>query len=449
MNDIRAAFHRLTTSLPGAALVVLLVIIVAHGHTVNDGFYLDDYALARPWSAGQVMDSFSGPFDTSGFNDPYFRPLASVSFAAEWTVWGTNKWGYHLTNIGLHAAASMLLLAVLRQTRLPHWAALVGASYFVVVPSNVATVSYIAERTDAMVTVCAMVALLCTAQLVRTPRPALRIAIVACLVIALLAKEVGVAIIPMVAAMWWYQRLDPDGGRVPVITSWPAELQTARQALARANRQVLALVTPLVVVLGLYLVYRQVVLPRGSLTDRFAETQNPLSSLLGGLNSTVKGVPWEVSAFALPAMAVLIVAAAVVGRRSALWRVGALGVLLMVSGILPLTFSGGVEPRLLYLAQTGMATVVAAAVAVLGEAATAGRRARPPWAAMAVALGTATAALTVWGMTRAQHQFIDGSDKKLDGDERILADTAIHELMPPEYLEEITDRLRAAGRLDG
>src|SRR4051794_12183331 len=80
---------------------LVIFVLCVYGRTVSFGLFQDDYLLARPWSWGEVIGAFHGPFDPTHMNQAYFRPFASVSFALEWMVWHTTLWGYHLTNLAL------------------------------------------------------------------------------------------------------------------------------------------------------------------------------------------------------------------------------------------------------------------------------------------------------------------------------------------------------------
>lgn len=445
---------------------LLLIVVAVHVRTFGHGLYRDDYILVRPWGFRETIDTFWGPFDPSGLNDAYYRPFASLSFALEWPVWGTTSWGYHVTNLVLHAGACVGVLLVLRRVRVPMWCAFIGAAYFAVVPANVATVVYIAERTDAMVAICTVTALLCVHRFQRTRDRWPLVAVSVSLVLGLLAKEVAVAIVPMAALYWWYLRVEaldherrlsqahdaPPGDDAPrrhgIVEHWRGEARLVADALVEraSRRDWLRLVIPPTIVSGVYVVYRTTVLPSGSLDDRFAETQNPVSSLLGGLDSTVRGVPWEIPTLAFVPLVLAVAVAVVIGPTSRTWRVVLLGGGLMIAGVLPLTFSGGVEPRLLYVAQIGMAIVLAGIAAIYAEA-IAARPARQH-AGLAVAaclLGFVVAGTTLVSTVRAQDLFEEGSEKQLNADLSIYTEEHLHRYIDPSYLAAMQARLVAAG----
>lgn len=51
------------------------------------------------------LDSFS----------PHYRPVQNLSFMVDYFFWNTNTFGFHLTNIGLHAASGLLLYFLLKR----------------------------------------------------------------------------------------------------------------------------------------------------------------------------------------------------------------------------------------------------------------------------------------------------------------------------------------------
>jgi hypothetical protein len=118
----------------------------------------------------------------------------------------------------------------------------------------------------------------------------------------------------------------------------------------------------------------------------------------------------------------------------------------MVAGVLPLTFSGAVEPRLLYVPEIGMATVVAGVAAVYVEAVAAARHRRVLIACAAGALAAVLIGTTLVSTVRAQRLFREGTQKKLDGEQIIYEQEATYRVIPPEHRREIEAHLTAAGR---
>jgi len=324
--------------------------------------------------------------------------------------------------------------------------------YFGVVPANAATVVYVAERTDAMVTLLLVLGLLALLRYDVDRRVRWLVAMNTAFVLALLGKEVAVALVPMILVVWvWaeWQRSAPTGvapgGRRGSGAHWREELRSLGRAVRSrwTQRSWVPVLAPALVILAVYLVYRESALPAGGLGDRFGETQNPLSSLVGGVHSTAEGVPWEVRGLAIWPLGLALVLAVALRPRDRAWRAGLLGVALVVCGVLPLTFSGGVEPRLLYVAQIGMAALVGVIALVLVHAARDARGTRGSFAVTAAGAGLAALVLVALAVTAvdAQDQFREGSAKKLSADQRVLESAELRDYVVPERLDDIRARL--------
>jgi hypothetical protein len=80
----------------------------------------------------------------------FYRPIASVSFALDFALWGPDPVGYHLTNALLQVAATVLAYALLREMRLSRGAALLGAAVLAFHPTMATAVPVIARRYDAL-----------------------------------------------------------------------------------------------------------------------------------------------------------------------------------------------------------------------------------------------------------------------------------------------------------
>src|SRR6185312_11750986 len=89
-----------------------------------------------------------------------WQPLSWLSYALDLAVWGMNPFGFHLTNLLLHAAAAglcVLLFDELIRAGAPRasesargWAAAFGALVFAIHPLRVESVAWITERRDVL-----------------------------------------------------------------------------------------------------------------------------------------------------------------------------------------------------------------------------------------------------------------------------------------------------------
>ena len=75
-----------------------------------------------------------------------WHPLTWLSHAVDWSVYGSDAGGHHVTNLLLHLLNVLLLFAVLRKMTGSLWASAFVAFVFAVHPLNVASVAWIASR---------------------------------------------------------------------------------------------------------------------------------------------------------------------------------------------------------------------------------------------------------------------------------------------------------------
>ena len=97
-------------------LIIFLVCLSVYSNTFSKGFVWDDlYQIQenpRIRSLENIPSFFSSEVWTGVKGQhvtPYYRPLFTLSIAVDYFLWGEKPAGYHLTNILLYAAASILV----------------------------------------------------------------------------------------------------------------------------------------------------------------------------------------------------------------------------------------------------------------------------------------------------------------------------------------------------
>jgi Tfp pilus assembly protein PilF len=164
----------------------------------NDWVY-DDRAqvvrnqLVRSLAPGPI---FAGGSVTHGRVE-WYRPLTVYSFAVNYSLSGLDPFGYHLTNVALHAANVFLVLKVGERLAAPGPAAL-AAALFAVHAVHTEAVTPVSGRADLLA---ALFVLLAWWLALATSTSLWRPPVVGLLFLAgLLAKESAVALLPLVAA---------------------------------------------------------------------------------------------------------------------------------------------------------------------------------------------------------------------------------------------------------
>ena len=132
-------------------LGIVALTLLAHLQSMQNGYIWDDDAhildninlrndagLARIWVEPRAT--------------PQYYPIVHSTFWMEYQLWGPHPFGYHLTNILLHAANALLVFFILRRLKIPGGepAALLAAALFAVHPVHVESVAWITERKNVL-----------------------------------------------------------------------------------------------------------------------------------------------------------------------------------------------------------------------------------------------------------------------------------------------------------
>lgn len=89
----------------------------------------------------------------------YYRPLVTLTYLVDYSLWQLNPLGYHLTNVLLHAGCSTLVALVTVELGWSWPVALIAASLFAAHPIHTENVAWIAGRTDVLALLWGLVAL--------------------------------------------------------------------------------------------------------------------------------------------------------------------------------------------------------------------------------------------------------------------------------------------------
>jgi protein O-mannosyl-transferase len=145
-----------------AALLVAVATFAVFLPALQNDFvaFDDDFTLVRNTGFRGFSPSHLWWMLTSTIGS-HWQPFAWLTFALDWTLWGMNPVGYHLTNVLLHAASAAVFTLVLVEL-LPRalggplapgplaTAAALGALAWAVHPLRVESVAWATERRDVL-----------------------------------------------------------------------------------------------------------------------------------------------------------------------------------------------------------------------------------------------------------------------------------------------------------
>jgi len=129
------------------ALVLVLAVVLVYANALQGGFVFDDHTLVLTRTPLRDPEAFASIFWAKHAARLGYRPLRAASYWLDYRLFGLEPWGYHLTNLLLHAAASLAAYVVALRL-LPFKAALLAALLFAIHPIQTESVTYISGRRD-------------------------------------------------------------------------------------------------------------------------------------------------------------------------------------------------------------------------------------------------------------------------------------------------------------
>jgi protein O-mannosyl-transferase len=123
-----------------AALV--LIVFVVYANSLNNDFVFDDKVVILDNRLLRSLSNLPQLLIAS------YRPFRDLSHALDFALWGENPFGFHLTNIIIHAANSLLVLLLVRRFTGELLTSALAALIFAVHPIQTDAVAYISGRRD-------------------------------------------------------------------------------------------------------------------------------------------------------------------------------------------------------------------------------------------------------------------------------------------------------------
>lgn len=178
---------------------------------MDDGVYVFDNPTVR---AGPTWAGFRSAWTT--FEAANWHPLTWLSLMVDRPLWGTSARGYHLTNLLLHTANTLLLFLLLGRMTKAVWRPFWVAGLFALHPLHVESVAWVAERKDVLSTCFALLTLLAYVHYAEYPRSGRYLLVVLGFACALLSKPMFVTLpcVMLLLDFWPLVRWRPGPGRL-------------------------------------------------------------------------------------------------------------------------------------------------------------------------------------------------------------------------------------------
>ncbi len=141
-------------------LIIIFVTYLVFYNSLSNEFVFDDESVVVGNASIQTLSSIPQYFTADeGFHKVigrYYRPIVSASYAIDYSIWGLNPYGFHLTNVIIHIIACLLLFKILStlfwRYKYRNLFSLLSVLIFAVHPIHTEAVSWVSGRTDSLVT---------------------------------------------------------------------------------------------------------------------------------------------------------------------------------------------------------------------------------------------------------------------------------------------------------
>lgn len=189
-------------------MAIILSGFLVYSNSLNGAFIWDDDILIRnndyikDWfHPGEIFREDIGA--GSGVKYGYYRPLYILTFVLDYSLWGLNVGGYHLTNIVLHilVALSVYWLATLLYGN--KTLSLFTGLLFVLHPIHTEVVTYISGRDNSLVALFMLLCCILYLKSLPTPRRTFWVLMFLSYTLALLSRE-NALIVPGLVLAYHY-----------------------------------------------------------------------------------------------------------------------------------------------------------------------------------------------------------------------------------------------------
>lgn len=189
--------------------LILILIVVAFGcyyPSLTSGFMGDDYFAysyffkALHTNPLTLLQNFTGSWMSSELRELHYRPFMVIPHLFDCLAWHLNPFGYHLTNLIIHAVCTALVFLITRAifkslhnstNLLPPF---IAALLFAVHPLHAEAVSWIAGRVDSFCTMLYLSSFFLFLRFQQTGSTYLKMISYACALGAMMSKEIGAAL---------------------------------------------------------------------------------------------------------------------------------------------------------------------------------------------------------------------------------------------------------------
>jgi len=181
---------------------------------VNSFFVSDDFDwVRRAQITPATFENYFLKNTDNTIGGGVYRPLTSLSFLIDYKIWGTNSFGYHLTNLFLFYFSAIFIFWLVFLLSQNKWAAFLSGLVFLVLPNHAEAVSWISGRGDVLTVFFYLAALISYIYFRIRDRWYFLAGSLISFFLALLSKEMAItlpAVIIVYELFWHWPKIKPN-----------------------------------------------------------------------------------------------------------------------------------------------------------------------------------------------------------------------------------------------
>lgn len=179
---------------------ILAMVLLCYGNALGNDFVFDDNFQVLSNKALRSLSNIPAVLTAS------YRPLRDVSFVFDFAIWGQKPFGFHLTNVLIHAANAILVFVLVRRVTGAVVTATIAAFIFVVHPLQPDAVTYISGRRDVLFSLFYLASFYSYLNYRRSRSRIYLVLFLVCWALGLMSKEMAVSL-PAFIFVWTFCEL--------------------------------------------------------------------------------------------------------------------------------------------------------------------------------------------------------------------------------------------------
>ncbi|MDP2912300.1 MAG: tetratricopeptide repeat protein [Candidatus Omnitrophota bacterium] len=192
-------------------LIALIIVMVFSPYLKNDFSWDDKYLITnnphiKDWSF--ITKIFKNQlYEGDDLHSNFYRPLQTVSFMADYSIWKMNPFGYHFTSLVLHMFNAALVYIIIYAIAFSPYMAFFTALLFGIAPAISGITFYIPARSDLLMGLFMFLSIIFFIRYRRENNKIFYVISVLAFILSLLCKEMAVALLLLLALIAYREKI--------------------------------------------------------------------------------------------------------------------------------------------------------------------------------------------------------------------------------------------------